>query len=31
MLVTHDGSIVHAGTLKAMREMESDGPALSVI
>jgi len=30
MLVTHDGSIVHAGTLKAMREMESDGPALSV-
>lgn len=30
MLVTHDGSIVHAGTLKAMREMESDGPAVPV-
>lgn len=31
MLVTHDGSIVHAGTLKAMREMESSGPTRSEI
>jgi NAD(P) transhydrogenase subunit alpha len=30
MLVTHDGTVVHAGTLKAMREIESGRPTQRV-